>query len=49
MMPLPRETPADALRRVKGIDLGVLMGGSRGVKVLKPMTIQGWDERSSHF
>jgi len=36
MMPLPGETPADALRRIKGIDLGVLVGGSRGVKVLKP-------------
>ena len=35
-MPLPGETPADALRRIKGIDLGVLVGGSRGVKVLKP-------------
>jgi hypothetical protein len=36
MMPLPGETPADALRRIKGIDLGLLVGGSRGVKVLKP-------------
>jgi hypothetical protein len=35
-MPLPGETPTDALRRIKGIDLGVLVGGSRGVKVLKP-------------
>ena len=36
VMPLPGETPADALRRIKGIDLGVLVGSSRGVKVLKP-------------
>lgn len=35
-MPLPGETPAGALRRIKGIDLGVLVGGSRGVKVLRP-------------
>ena len=35
-MPLPGETPADALRRIKGLDLGVLVGDSRGVKVLKP-------------
>ena len=35
-MPLPGETPADALRRIKGINLGVLVGSSRGVKVLRP-------------
>ena len=36
MTPLPGETPADALRRIKKIDLGALVGGSRGVKVLRP-------------
>jgi hypothetical protein len=33
---LPGETTADALRRIKGIDLGVLVGSSRGVRVLRP-------------
>ena len=34
--PLPGESPVDALRRIKKIDLGALVGSSRGVKVLKP-------------
>jgi len=34
--PLPGETPTEALKRIKGIDLGALVGGSRGVKVLWP-------------